>query len=61
MPEKKITGKGFLHKFNTLNLVKTFDLNIKLATLATKSELKSEEDKIVKLKAFDSSYFSGDD
>ena len=61
MPDKKITEKGFLHKFNTLNFVKNFDLKIKLATLARKSELKSEEDKIVKLKAFDSSYFSGDD
>ena len=30
----------------------------KIATLVTKAELKAEQDKIVKLRAFDSSYFS---
>ena len=29
----------------------------KVAALATKAELKAEQDKIIKLKAFDSSYF----
>ena len=31
----------------------------KVATLATKAELKAEQDKIIKLQAFDSSYFCG--
>ena len=32
---------------------------MKLAILATKAELKTEQDKIVKLEVFDSSYFLG--
>ena len=35
------------------------DLNKKVATLATKAELKAEQDKILQLKSFDSSYFLG--
>ena len=35
------------------------DLEKKVATLATKAELKAEKDKITKLEAFDSSYFRG--
>ena len=35
------------------------DVNLKLATLATKSEIKAEQDKILQLKSFDSSYFRG--
>ena len=34
-------------------------MNTKLAPLATKVELKAEQDKIMKLQAFDSSYFHG--
>ena len=34
-------------------------MNKKVATLSTKVELKAEQDKIVKLQAFASSYFSG--
>ena len=42
------------------DLVKSYsDLNIKLATLATKAELKIEQDKIVKVYGFESSYFCG--
>ena len=33
--------------------------NDKVATLVTKAELKAEQDKIIKLDAFDSSYFRG--
>ena len=58
LPEVKIKEKGFVDKSNISNPVKNFDSNTKLATLATKAELKTERDKIVKLKAFDSSYFS---
>ena len=35
------------------------DLDKKLVKLATKAELNAEQDKIVKLQAFDSSYFRG--
>ena len=35
------------------------DLDKKVATLATKAELKAEQDKIIKLQTFDSSYFWG--
>ena len=35
------------------------DLDKKVAALATKAELKAEQDKIIKLQAFDSSYFRG--
>ena len=36
---------------------KNSDLNTRGATLATKAELKAEQDKIVKLQAVDSNYF----
>ena len=49
--------KVLIDKSNTFNLVKNSDLNTKLATLATKAYLKWEQDKIVKLQAFDLSYF----
>ena len=41
------------------NPVKIADFNAKLATLATKAELKAEQEEIVKLEAFDPSYFHG--
>ena len=34
-------------------------MNKKVAALATKAELKAEQDEILKLQAFDSSYFRG--
>ena len=37
--------------------MKSSNLNTKLATLATKAELKAEQDKIMKLQGFDSHYF----
>ena len=43
-----IEEKELLHKSNISNLVKNSDLNTKLATLATRAELKAEQDKIVK-------------
>ena len=52
--DPKIKWKGLVSKTTTSNLVKTFDLNTKLARLATKTELKEEQDEIVKLQAFDS-------
>ena len=49
--------KGLLNKSDIYSPVKNSDLNTKLATLATKTKLKAEQDKIVKLQAFDSTYF----
>ena len=37
------------------------DIDKKIATLATKAELKAAQDKITKLQVFDSSYFRGKD
>ena len=55
----KIKEKGLVDKSDISNLVKIFDLNTKFATLTAKAELKSEQDKIVKFEAFDSSYYCG--
>ena len=59
----KIKEKTLLHKSDISKLVKMFDLNTKLVTLATKVEYninnksrKAVKDKIVKLQAFDSNY-----
>ena len=54
-----IKEKGLLDEYNISNLLKSSDLNKKLATIAIKPELKAEQDKIVKLQAFDSNYFPG--
>ena len=48
-----INEKGFIEKSNISNLIKNSDLNTKLATLATKAELKAKQDKIVKLQTRD--------
>ena len=45
--DAKIQAKGLVHKSTISNLVKNSDLNITLATLATKAELKAEQEKIV--------------
>ena len=50
-----IKQKKLVNKSNISNLVKNSDFNPKLAKLATKAELKAEEDKIVKHEAVDSS------
>ena len=41
--------KVLMEKSNFSNLVKNSDLNVKFAKLATKAELKWEQDNIVKL------------
>ena len=53
----KIKQKNLVNKSNISILVKKSILNTKLTALATKTELKAVEDKILKLQAFDSSYF----
>ena len=55
----KIKKKGLVDKSAISNLIKNSDLNVKLAALATKAELKAEQDKIKKFQAFDSSCFCG--
>ena len=44
---------------NISNLVKFSDLNKKLSTLPTKSELKVVQVKIVTLQSYDTNYFRG--
>ena len=53
------TLKRVRDMIRTYSLVKSSDLNKKIATLATKVELKAEQDKIMKLEAFDSIYVHG--
>ena len=52
----KLKKKEIVSKSNTSNLVNNFDLNTKLAILAIKSELKAEQDKMVKLQTYHLSY-----
>ena len=53
----KIIERGLVDKSDISNLVKNSDLNKKLVALTAEVELKAEQDKIVKLQAFDSSLF----
>ena len=50
---------GLVNKFDFSNLLKNSDLSTKFKALATKAELKAEQDKIVNLKALDLSCFCG--
>ena len=43
----------FANESNIFSLIKNSDLNIKLATLATKAELKAKQNNIVKLQTHD--------
>ena len=52
--EKKLVNESYITGF-----INSSDLDQKITTLKTKAELKAERDKIVKLQAFDSSYFCG--
>ena len=53
----KIKEKKLVNKSNISGFIGNFDLNEILEKLATKAELKLQQDKIVKLKVLDSSYF----
>ena len=55
----KIKQKELVSKSDIAGFINNSDLNKKVATLATKVELKAEQDKIPKLQAFDLSYFCG--
>ena len=54
-----IKQKGLVNKSDIAVFIDNSDLNKKVATLATKTELKVEQDKLTKLQAFDSSHFRG--
>ena len=55
-----IKSKNLVDKSDIAGILNNADLDVKLSTLATKAELKAEQDKIKKLKAFDLSYFEED-
>ena len=55
----KIKSKGLVNKSDIVGMINNADLDKKVATLATKAELKAEQDRITKSKAFDSNYFRG--
>ena len=57
---KKIKEKDLVDKSDISGFIDNSDLDKKIVKLATKAELKSEQAKIVKFKAFDSSYFEDD-
>ena len=52
-----IKEKELLNKSDISGFIDNSNLDKKIAALTTKAELKAEKDKIVKLQAFDSSYF----
>ena len=65
---KNLTADNFAARLKQANLaskndidgfVKNTDFDEKIKKLATKAELKVEQDKTVKLQTFDSSYFRG--
>ena len=51
---KQIKENELFNKFGISGFIYNSNLDKKIATLAIKAELKSEQDKITKLKAFDS-------
>ena len=57
MLNAKIKEQGLVDKSGISRFIDSSDLDKKVATLATKAKLKQEQDKTVKLQAFNSSYF----
>ena len=52
----KITRKkGLLDKFHISGFIDNSDLDKRISSLATKAEQKSDQDKVIKLEAFNSS------
>ena len=56
---KKIKEKALVDKSDVYGVVDNSELKKKIEKLATKAELKNEQDKITKSKAFDLSYIRG--
>ena len=59
MFDAKIKEKGLVNKSDIAGCINNADLNKKVTTLATKAKLQTKQDKIIKLKTFDSSCFHG--
>ena len=57
--DAKIKQKILVNKCNISNLVKNYELTTKFETFATKTELKAEQDKRVKIQTHDLNYFLG--
>ena len=57
--DAKMKNKELVNKSDISEFIKNSDLNEKIKTLATKSEFKAEQDKMVKLQKHDLSYFLG--
>ena len=57
--DAKIKQKELVSKSDISDLVQNADLDYEIATLASKVELKTAQDKITQLQACDSSYFLG--
>ena len=55
----KLLNCLLVKRSNILGFIDNTDLDKKTGILATKAEFKAEQDKIVKLQAFDSSFFRG--
>ena len=53
----KIKSEGFVDKSAIAGFINNADLNKKVSALTTKTQLKAEQEKIIKLQAFESSYF----
>ena len=47
--DARIKQKQLVYKFDISNLIKNFDLNTKLKTIATKADLKAEQNKTAKV------------
>ena len=54
-----IKQKELVNKSDISNCVKKSELNIKLAILTTKAELKSKQERVVELQTYDLRYFLG--
>ena len=57
MVANNIKSYELVNKSDIAVYINNADLDRKVAALATKAELKAEQGKIIRLQAFDSSYF----
>ena len=57
--DTKLKQRQLVNKSAVAGFIDKADLNKKLVTLAIKAELKNKLENIIKLQAFDSSYFHG--
>ena len=57
LTDNKIKEKQLFNESNIFRFINNFDLEKKIATLATNEKLKAKQEKILKLQGFDSSCF----